>query len=86
MLKEFDRIYHEGLLFKLKQNHNDGNLSCLIKIFLSERPEAVVQRCSVKKLFLEISQNSQENTQSLFLVKLQAWGLCAASEGFIWRP
>ena len=23
---------------------------------------AVVQRCSVKKLFLEISQNSQENT------------------------
>ena len=24
--------------------------------------EAVVQRCSVKKLFLEISQNSQENT------------------------
>ena len=26
--------------------------------------EAVVQRCSVKKLFLEISQNSQENTCS----------------------
>ena len=24
-------------------------------------PEAVVQRCSVKKEFLEISQNSQEN-------------------------
>ena len=24
--------------------------------------EAVVQRCSVKKVFLEISQNSQENT------------------------
>ena len=23
--------------------------------------EAVVQRCSVKKVFLEISQNSQEN-------------------------
>ena len=30
--------------------------------------EAVVQRCSVKKVFLEISQNSQENTvpESLF--------------------
>ena len=26
------------------------------------RSEAVVQRCSVKKMFLEISQNSQENT------------------------
>ena len=24
--------------------------------------EAVAQKCSVKKLFLEISQNSQENT------------------------
>ena len=24
--------------------------------------EAVIQRCSVKKVFLEISQNSQENT------------------------
>ena len=24
--------------------------------------EAVVQRCSVKKVFLEISKNSQENT------------------------
>ena len=34
--------------------------------------EAVVQRCSVKKLFLEISQNSQENTCAgvSFLTKL----------------
>ena len=32
------------------------------------RREAVVQRCSVKKAFLEILQNSQENTcaESLF--------------------
>ena len=36
--------------------------------------EAVVQRCSVKKVFLEISQNSQENTcaRASFLIKLQA--------------
>ena len=35
--------------------------------------EAVVQRCSVKKVFLEISQNSQENTcaRVSFLIKLQ---------------
>ena len=32
-------------------------------------PEAVVQRCSVKKVFLEISQNSQKHLcQSLFFV------------------
>ena len=36
--------------------------------------KAVVQRCSVKKVFLEISQNSQENTcvRVSFLIKLQA--------------
>ena len=35
---------------------------------------AVAQRCSVKNIFLEISQNSQENTCSWvsFLIKLQA--------------
>ena len=27
-----------------------------------KKEEAVIQRCSVKKVFLEISQNSQENT------------------------
>ena len=34
--------------------------------------------CSVKKVFLEISQNSQENTcaRVSFLIKLQALGLC----------
>ena len=28
----------------------------------SDYAEAVAQRCSVKKMFIEISQNSQENT------------------------
>ena len=36
--------------------------------------EAVAQTCSVKKVFLKISQNSQENTcaRVSFLIKLQA--------------
>ena len=35
-------------------------------------PEAVPQRCSIKKVFLEISQNAQENTcaRVSFLIKL----------------
>ena len=39
--------------------------------------ESVSQRCSVKELFLEISQNLQENTcaKVSFLTKLQA-GAC----------
>ena len=38
------------------------------------RTEAVVRSCSVKKLFLEILQNSQENTCAIdsFKMKLQA--------------
>ena len=39
--------------------------------------EAVAQSCSIKNVFLEISQNSQENTCAWvsFLVKVQALDL-----------
>ena len=45
---------------------------CFLKL-----TEAVVPRCFVEKVFLEISQNSQENTcaRVSFLIKLQALGL-----------
>ena len=62
--------------------------NCFLKIFkktwyvnggetegLCESTKWVVRRCSVKKMFWKISQNSQENTcarVSLFLIKLQA--------------
>ena len=38
------------------------------------KTEAVVQRCSIKKVFLKISQNPQENTcaRVSFLIKLKA--------------
>ena len=47
--------------------------------FLFYPAEAVVQRCSVKKAFLEISQNSQENTcaRVSLLIKFHA-------SGFFW--
>ena len=47
-----------------------------------EMVEAVVQRCSVKKTFLEISQNSQENTCARVsfliatLLKKRLWHRC----------
>ena len=50
-----------------------------LKRLVSLIAEAVVHRCSVKNLFLEISQNSQENTRArvsfLIKLKLQAFGL-----------
>ena len=44
---------------------------------LPYKTETVAQRCSAKKQFLEISQNSQESTcvRISFLINLQAWGL-----------
>ena len=45
--------------------------------------EAVVQRCSVKKVFLELLQNSQENTcvRVSFLIKLKVLGLQLYQKG-----
>ena len=56
-------------VIKLFANH--------IELNLFDTPEAVARRCSVKKVFLEISQNSQENTCAIvsFLIKLQVSGL-----------
>ena len=43
-------------------------------VFSGPLPEAVARRCSVRKVFLEILQNSQENTSPrvTFLIKLEA--------------
>ena len=52
-----------------------------IQHHLSLLTEAVARRCSVKKVFLEISLNSQENTcaRVSFLIMLQASGLRPAT-------
>ena len=58
--------------------------SPLINILPLVVPEAVAQRCSVKNMFLEISQNSQENTSARvsFLIKLQASGTDTLAQVF----
>ena len=40
--KAFDRVWHEGLLFKLQENGILGELNTLIKYFLSGRKQRVV--------------------------------------------
>ena len=46
-------------------------------IDVSQDSDAVAPRCSVKEVFVEISQNSQENTSARvsFLINLQAYDL-----------
>ena len=49
----------------------------IFRVTVAALSGAVTQRCSVKKVFLEISQNSQENTcaRVSFLIKLQTSSL-----------
>ena len=42
MSKAFDKVWHEGLLFKLKQNGVSGNLLSLLTNYLSGRKQRVV--------------------------------------------
>ena len=65
---------NEENIFKVK-NKDIVNPKLVLHVFLV--PEAVTRRCSVKEVFLEILQNSQENTcaRVAFSIKLQALGL-----------
>ena len=40
--KAFDKVWHEGLLFKLKQNGISGNLYVFMESYLSDRKQRVV--------------------------------------------
>ena len=40
--KAFDRVWHDGIIFKLKQNGISGNLLELFKSFLKNRKQRVV--------------------------------------------
>ena len=42
MSKTFDKVWHEGLLFKLKQNGITGKLLTLLKNYLSNRRQRVL--------------------------------------------
>ena len=70
--KSVESITAGNYMFKVKKKNttcNSAYYQCfrhvknlLTKIKAFKPTEAVAQTCSVKKMFLEISQNSQENT------------------------
>ena len=57
----------------LKKVHHRAEI--LIRLYLSQNPEAVVRRSSVEKVFLEISQYLPQNTcaRVSFLIKLRLY-------------
>ena len=48
--KAFDRVWHKGLIFKLKQNGIDGDLLEWISDYLSGRKRKVVIRNTLSSL------------------------------------
>ena len=80
IMKFFAKIVDDLELFLQKKRMNNEGLKqkTILKYCRMEMQhwEAVTPRYSVKMLFLEISQNSQENTSTRvsFLIKLQASG------------
>ena len=45
----FDKVWHDGIIFKLTQNGIPGNLVKLLRDFLSERRQIVVVNCQISK-------------------------------------
>ena len=70
---EVRKIFPLSELICTRNYFSDSTKLCGDKKF-RENLEAVVQRCSIKKLFLETSQYPQENNcaRVSFLIKLQA--------------
>ena len=59
--KVFDNVWHEGLVFKLKQNGISGNLLNIFEDFLRNRKQRVVlngQTSNWKNIHAGVSQGS----------------------------
>ena len=75
--KETKNIYPPSKIALRSMMGQSSTLRLKLLIQFKTASGAVVRRCSIKKLFLEISQNSQENTcaKISFLIKFQVLGL-----------
>ena len=72
----YNKLHHHRICW-YKILELQKNIVSYVDNFVYLMPEAVVRRCSVENVFLEISQNLQENTSARvsFLIKLQGSGL-----------
>ena len=59
--KTFDRVWHKGLIFKLKQNGIDGELLEWISDYLSGRKQNIVIRNTSSNLIRVEAGVSQES-------------------------
>ena len=74
-IKTYSKSDVDKLCENLNINFQRKTRVTLLRLGIILDTEAVVQRCSVKKVFLETSQNPQEKTcvRVSFLIKLQLY-------------
>ena len=59
--KAFDRVWHKGLIFKLKQNGFDGNFLHWLASYLADRKQSVVLNsslCATTHVMAGVAQGS----------------------------
>ena len=67
----FKNLFQISLIYELPfRKTGESFIVSLFFLSVEKSTEAVLQRCSVQKIFLKISQNSQENTQIVLLIML----------------
>ena len=70
--KSFDKVWHKGLLFKLKQNGISANLSNVITDFLYQRKKGVVLN-EQHSSWTNVEANSTANDPNSDLMKKCDW-------------
>ena len=68
--KAFDKVWHDGIIFKLTQNEISGNLLKLLRNFLSERRQRVVLNGQASKGKCRCWSTSRFHSWSIIVLNL----------------